>query len=177
MPVPVPPTRLSPCLLPPGQPFPLALLGWAPSNVTFALLFGQRFRYQDPVFLALMGLIDEVMVLLGSPGVQVRAGSPSSPKPLSVTDAPAQREGGPPGSSTHTSGACPGVPLADRRVSGQRGRAASCGRHTGCGRRHPGLWLSGRQLTGGWGGSWAPAGARPRARPSHQPGDPHSPAG
>nr|XP_051697026.1 cytochrome P450 2W1 [Oryctolagus cuniculus] len=54
-----------------GQPFPLALLGWAPSNVTFALLFGQRFRYQDPVFLALMGLIDEVMVLLGSPGVQL----------------------------------------------------------------------------------------------------------
>ncbi|XP_040845878.1 cytochrome P450 2W1-like [Ochotona curzoniae] len=54
-----------------GQPFPLALLGWAPSNVTFALLFGQRFHYQDPVFLALLGLIDEVMVLLGSPSVQL----------------------------------------------------------------------------------------------------------
>ncbi|MBZ3883501.1 Cytochrome P450 2W1 [Sciurus carolinensis] len=54
-----------------GQPFPLALLGWAPSNVTFALLFGQRFDYQDPVFVSLLGLIDEVMVLLGSPSLQL----------------------------------------------------------------------------------------------------------
>ncbi|XP_047388712.1 cytochrome P450 2W1 [Sciurus carolinensis] len=54
-----------------GRPFPLALLGWAPSNVTFALLFGQRFDYQDPVFVSLLGLIDEVMVLLGSPSLQL----------------------------------------------------------------------------------------------------------
>lgn len=58
--------------VPPGRPFPLALLGWAPSNVTFALLFGQRFDYRDPVFVALLGLIDEVMVLLGTPSLQVR---------------------------------------------------------------------------------------------------------
>ncbi|XP_066198357.1 cytochrome P450 2W1 isoform X2 [Saccopteryx leptura] len=54
-----------------GQPFPLALLGWAPSNVTFTLLFGQRFDYRDPVFVSLLGLIDEVMVLLGTPGLQL----------------------------------------------------------------------------------------------------------
>lgn len=57
---------------PTGRPFPLALLGWAPSNVTFTLLFGQRFDYQDPVFMSLLGLIDDVMVLLGTPGLQVR---------------------------------------------------------------------------------------------------------
>ncbi|KAF4015989.1 hypothetical protein G4228_007065 [Cervus hanglu yarkandensis] len=54
-----------------GQPFPLALLRWAPSNITFALLFGQRFDYRDPVFVSLLGLVDEVMVLLGKPSVQV----------------------------------------------------------------------------------------------------------
>ncbi|ERE74573.1 cytochrome P450 2W1-like protein [Cricetulus griseus] len=53
-----------------GQPFPLALLGWAPCNITFMLLFGQRFDYQDPVFVSLLSLIDQVMVLLGSPGIQ-----------------------------------------------------------------------------------------------------------
>ncbi|XP_045849710.1 cytochrome P450 2W1 [Meles meles] len=54
-----------------GQPFPLALLGWAPSNITFTLLFGRRFEYQDPVFLSLLSLIDEVMVLLGTPSLQL----------------------------------------------------------------------------------------------------------
>ncbi|XP_036864658.1 cytochrome P450 2W1 isoform X3 [Manis javanica] len=54
-----------------GRPFPLALLGWAPSNVTFTLLFGRRFDYGDPVFVSLLGLIDEVMILLGSPSLQL----------------------------------------------------------------------------------------------------------
>ncbi|KAF3813824.1 hypothetical protein GH733_017856 [Mirounga leonina] len=54
-----------------GQPFPLALLGWAPSNITFTLLFGRRFEYQDPVFVSLLSLIDEVMVLLGTPSLQL----------------------------------------------------------------------------------------------------------
>lgn len=70
-PFPMPPPLLRP-VSPPGRPFPLALLGWAPSNVTFALLFGQRFDYRDPVFVSLLGLINEVMVLLGTPGLQVR---------------------------------------------------------------------------------------------------------
>uniref|UniRef100_A0A8C6ANG3 Cytochrome P450 family 2 subfamily W member 1 n=1 Tax=Monodon monoceros TaxID=40151 RepID=A0A8C6ANG3_MONMO len=54
-----------------GRPFPLALLGWAPSNITFMLLFGQRFDYRDPMFVSLLGLIDRVMVLLGTPGLQL----------------------------------------------------------------------------------------------------------
>ncbi|XP_076998503.1 cytochrome P450 2W1 [Tamandua tetradactyla] len=54
-----------------GRPFPLALLGWAPSNVTFALLLGQRLHYQDPLFVSLLGLINDVMVLLGSPWLQL----------------------------------------------------------------------------------------------------------
>ncbi|XP_060028274.1 cytochrome P450 2W1 isoform X4 [Erinaceus europaeus] len=53
-----------------GHPFPLSVLGWAPCNVTFTLLFGRRFDYGDPVFVSLLGLIEEVMVLLGSPCVQ-----------------------------------------------------------------------------------------------------------
>ncbi|XP_058566998.1 cytochrome P450 2W1 isoform X2 [Neofelis nebulosa] len=54
-----------------GRPFPLALLGWAPSNITFTLLFGRRFDYQDPVFVSLLRLIDDVMVLLGTPSLQL----------------------------------------------------------------------------------------------------------
>ncbi|XP_007525178.2 cytochrome P450 2W1 isoform X1 [Erinaceus europaeus] len=54
-----------------GHPFPLSVLGWAPCNVTFTLLFGRRFDYGDPVFVSLLGLIEEVMVLLGSPCVQL----------------------------------------------------------------------------------------------------------
>ncbi|KAM7228620.1 hypothetical protein CapIbe_021074 [Capra ibex] len=54
-----------------GRPFPLAVLRWAPSNITFALLFGQRFDYRDPVFRSLLGLVDDVMVLLGKPSVQL----------------------------------------------------------------------------------------------------------
>lgn len=66
-------------LFPSGRPFPLALLRWASSNVTFTLLFGQRFDYRDPVFVALVDLIDEVMVLLGTPSLQVReVAAPSS---------------------------------------------------------------------------------------------------
>jgi hypothetical protein len=71
------PRHLSPVCPSPGQPFPLALLGWAPSNITFALLFGRRFDYQDPVFVSLLGLIDEVMVLLGSPSIQVSGHCPA----------------------------------------------------------------------------------------------------
>ncbi|XP_062999666.1 cytochrome P450 2W1-like [Elgaria multicarinata webbii] len=50
-----------------GEPFSLRTFNAAPSNVTFALLFGERFDYKDPLFLTLLKLIDEVMCLLGSP--------------------------------------------------------------------------------------------------------------
>lgn len=35
------------------------------------MLFGDRFDYKDPTFLTLLRLIDEVMVLLGSPYLNV----------------------------------------------------------------------------------------------------------
>ncbi|XP_061065880.1 cytochrome P450 2W1 [Eubalaena glacialis] len=54
-----------------GRPFPLALLGWAPSTITFMPLFGQRFNYRDPMSVSLLGLIDDVMVLLGTPSLQL----------------------------------------------------------------------------------------------------------
>ncbi|XP_027730858.1 cytochrome P450 2W1-like isoform X1 [Vombatus ursinus] len=50
-----------------GKPFKLKLFKMAPTNITFLLLFGDRFDYQDPTFVTLLRLIDEVMVLLGSP--------------------------------------------------------------------------------------------------------------
>lgn len=43
----------------------------APTNITFAILFGRRFDYEDPTFLTLLRLIDEVMHLLGSPFLHV----------------------------------------------------------------------------------------------------------
>ncbi|XP_414762.4 cytochrome P450 2W1 isoform X1 [Gallus gallus] len=50
-----------------GGPFRLRLLNAAPTNITFAMLFGRRFDYGDPTFVTLLRLIDEVMLLLGSP--------------------------------------------------------------------------------------------------------------
>lgn len=55
-----------------GRPFPVALLGWATSNITLTVLFGQRFDYKDPVFLALLELMGEVMLHLATFRVQVR---------------------------------------------------------------------------------------------------------
>ncbi|KAM9372380.1 uncharacterized protein LRP34_007649 [Phaethornis superciliosus] len=50
-----------------GEPFSLPSFNCAPINVTFVMLFGDRFDYKDPTFLTLLRLIDEVMILLGSP--------------------------------------------------------------------------------------------------------------
>ncbi|XP_048348513.1 cytochrome P450 2W1 [Sphaerodactylus townsendi] len=50
-----------------GEPFGLRTFTTAPTNITFAMLFGDRFDYKSPVFLTLLKLIDEVMCLLGSP--------------------------------------------------------------------------------------------------------------
>ncbi|TRZ26743.1 hypothetical protein HGM15179_000354 [Zosterops borbonicus] len=52
-----------------GEPFRLPSFNCAPINVTFILLFGDRFDYKDPTFLTLLKLIDEVMILLGSPNL------------------------------------------------------------------------------------------------------------
>ncbi|XP_054851607.1 cytochrome P450 2W1 [Eublepharis macularius] len=50
-----------------GEPFKLRTFNTAPTNITFAILFGDRFDYADPTFVTLLRLIDEVMSLLGSP--------------------------------------------------------------------------------------------------------------
>ncbi|XP_077172729.1 cytochrome P450 2W1-like isoform X2 [Paroedura picta] len=50
-----------------GEPFKLRSFNTAPTNITFAMLFGDRFEYADPTFVTLLRLIDEVMILLGSP--------------------------------------------------------------------------------------------------------------
>ncbi|XP_042293395.1 cytochrome P450 2W1 [Sceloporus undulatus] len=50
-----------------GEPFSLRTFNRAPTNITFVLLFGERFDSKDPQFLTLLKLIDEVMCLLGSP--------------------------------------------------------------------------------------------------------------
>ncbi|NXW45850.1 CP2W1 protein, partial [Nyctiprogne leucopyga] len=50
-----------------GEPFNLPSFNCAPINITFIMLFGDRFDYKDPTFLTLLRLIDEVMILLGSP--------------------------------------------------------------------------------------------------------------
>ncbi|XP_025971917.2 cytochrome P450 2W1-like [Dromaius novaehollandiae] len=50
-----------------GEPFSLRSFNTAPTNITFLMLFGDRFDYKDPTFLTLLRLIDEVMNLLGSP--------------------------------------------------------------------------------------------------------------
>ncbi|KAM6351690.1 LOW QUALITY PROTEIN: cytochrome P450 2W1 [Alca torda] len=50
-----------------GGPFKLRFLNMAPTNITFAILFGKKFDYEDPTYLTLLRLIDEVMHLLGSP--------------------------------------------------------------------------------------------------------------
>ncbi|KAF2976695.1 hypothetical protein EK904_009222, partial [Melospiza melodia maxima] len=52
-----------------GEPFSLPSFNCAPINVTFIMLFGDRFDYKDPTFLTLLRLIDEIMILLGSPNL------------------------------------------------------------------------------------------------------------
>jgi len=54
-----------------GEPFSLTSFNCAPINVTFIMLFGDRFDYKDPTFLTLLRLIDEIMILLGSPDLNV----------------------------------------------------------------------------------------------------------
>lgn len=49
------------------------ILNNAVSNVICSILFGERFEYDDPVFLTLLKLINQNTKLLGSPMVQVRA--------------------------------------------------------------------------------------------------------
>ncbi|XP_067316715.1 cytochrome P450 2W1-like [Anolis sagrei] len=54
-----------------GEQFPLKAFIGAPTNITFIVLFGDRFDYADPTFVTFLGLIDEVMTLLGKPFLHV----------------------------------------------------------------------------------------------------------
>ncbi|XP_061455224.1 cytochrome P450 2W1 isoform X2 [Rhineura floridana] len=54
-----------------GESFKLKSLAVAPANITFAILFGDRFDYADPTFVTLVRLIDEVMTLLGAPSLHL----------------------------------------------------------------------------------------------------------
>uniref|UniRef100_A0A8C6XUS9 Cytochrome P450 family 2 subfamily W member 1 n=1 Tax=Naja naja TaxID=35670 RepID=A0A8C6XUS9_NAJNA len=55
-----------------GEPFSLKTFSAAPTNITFGILFGERFDYADPTFTILLRNIDEVMTLMGAPALQVR---------------------------------------------------------------------------------------------------------
>uniref|UniRef100_A0A8C5WNI7 Cytochrome P450 family 2 subfamily W member 1 n=1 Tax=Laticauda laticaudata TaxID=8630 RepID=A0A8C5WNI7_LATLA len=53
------------------KPFSLKTFSAAPTNITFIILFGERFDYTDPTFTILLRNIDEVMSLLGAPALHV----------------------------------------------------------------------------------------------------------
>ncbi|XP_062999317.1 cytochrome P450 2W1-like [Elgaria multicarinata webbii] len=50
-----------------GESFPLREFSCAPTNITFAILFGDRFDYADPTFITFLNLVHDVMTLLGAP--------------------------------------------------------------------------------------------------------------
>ncbi|XP_066496997.1 cytochrome P450 2W1-like [Tiliqua scincoides] len=54
-----------------GKPFKLKSLMGAPANITFAMLFGDRFDYEDPLFVTFLGIIDDVVTLLGVTPLQL----------------------------------------------------------------------------------------------------------
>uniref|UniRef100_A0ACB8FKC2 Uncharacterized protein n=1 Tax=Sphaerodactylus townsendi TaxID=933632 RepID=A0ACB8FKC2_9SAUR len=61
-----------------GEPFELQSFNTAPTNITFAILFGERFDYDDPTFVTLLRLINEVMTLLGDPFLHLATSKSSS---------------------------------------------------------------------------------------------------
>ncbi|MEE6498255.1 hypothetical protein FKM82_003016 [Ascaphus truei] len=54
-----------------GKPFMLREFACAPTNITFAMIFGNRFEYKDTAYIKMLDLIDDVVVLLGSPYLQL----------------------------------------------------------------------------------------------------------
>ncbi|XP_070811461.1 cytochrome P450 2W1-like [Pituophis catenifer annectens] len=54
-----------------GEPFALKTFAEAPTNITFTILFGERFDYADPTFTTLLRNISEVMSLLGDPALHL----------------------------------------------------------------------------------------------------------
>ncbi|KAM4697764.1 cytochrome P450 2W1 [Rhinophrynus dorsalis] len=54
-----------------GNNFKLREFACAPTNIIFAMLFGNRFEYKDPIYVKMLDLIDDIIVLLGSPYLQI----------------------------------------------------------------------------------------------------------
>ncbi|XP_075141181.1 cytochrome P450 2W1-like [Leptodactylus fuscus] len=54
-----------------GRQFKLREFACGPTNITFAMIFGNRFAYNDPVYMKLLDLIDDIVILLGSPYLQL----------------------------------------------------------------------------------------------------------
>ncbi|XP_075686415.1 cytochrome P450 2W1-like [Rhinoderma darwinii] len=54
-----------------GQQFKLREFACGPTNITFAMIFGNRFDYNDPIYMQLLDLIDDIVILLGSPYIQL----------------------------------------------------------------------------------------------------------
>ncbi|KAM4631935.1 cytochrome P450 2W1-like isoform 2-T2 [Discoglossus pictus] len=54
-----------------GKQFKLKEFACAPTNITFSMIFGSRFDYKDPVYMRMLELIDDIVVMLGSPYLQV----------------------------------------------------------------------------------------------------------
>ncbi|XP_053550397.1 cytochrome P450 2W1 [Bombina bombina] len=54
-----------------GNQFKLKEFACAPTNITFSMIFGSRFEYKDPLYIRMLDLIDDIVVLLGSPYLQV----------------------------------------------------------------------------------------------------------
>lgn len=54
-----------------GKPFKLKTLMGAPANITFAMLFGDRFDYEDPLFVTFTNIIYDVVTQLGLAHLQI----------------------------------------------------------------------------------------------------------
>ncbi|XP_072272885.1 cytochrome P450 2W1-like [Pyxicephalus adspersus] len=54
-----------------GEHFKLKEFSCAPTNITFSMIFGNRFEYKNPTYMRILDLIDEIVVLLGSPSLQI----------------------------------------------------------------------------------------------------------
>lgn len=69
-----------------GKPFKLKSLMGAPANITYAMLFGTRFDYDNPTFVTLTNLVYDVVTQLGLTALQ--ASSLSLPKKQNKTNPP-----------------------------------------------------------------------------------------
>uniref|UniRef100_A0A8C5Q2F7 Cytochrome P450 n=1 Tax=Leptobrachium leishanense TaxID=445787 RepID=A0A8C5Q2F7_9ANUR len=53
-----------------GEPFTKNIFTNAPPNIIYGMLFGRRFDYNNQTFKKMVGVIDDIIILVGSPSVQ-----------------------------------------------------------------------------------------------------------